>query len=92
LLNFCIKFIIMIFQSWTQTYVKWSPLGTYLATFHKLGVALWAGPKFTQYKKFAHPHVQYIDFSPCEKYLVTYSPDGDPQNPDQKWIIIWDIR
>ncbi|KAL1494447.1 hypothetical protein ABEB36_010045 [Hypothenemus hampei] len=79
-------------SNWTQTYIKWSPLGTFLATFHKLGIALWAGPSFTQYKKFTHAYVQFIDFSPCEKYLVTYSPQGDPQNPDQKRIIIWDIR
>lgn len=79
-------------QTWTQTYVKWSPLGTYLSTFHKLGIALWAGPSFTQYKRFSHAAVQFIDYSPCEKYLVTYSPQGDVHNPDAKKIIIWDIR
>ncbi|XP_019871337.2 eukaryotic translation initiation factor 3 subunit B [Aethina tumida] len=79
-------------SAWTQTYVKWSPLGTFFATFHKLGIALWAGPNFAQHKKFAHASVQFIDFSPCEKYLVTYSPQGDPHFPDQKRIIIWDIR
>ncbi|CAG9774050.1 unnamed protein product [Ceutorhynchus assimilis] len=79
-------------NNWTQTYIKWSPLGTYLATFHKLGIALWAGPQFTQHKKFTHAYVQYIDFSPCEKYLVTFSAQGDPANPDQKSIIIWDVR
>ena len=36
--------------------------------------------------------VQFIDYSPCEKYLVTYSPQIDASNPDQKRIIIWDIR
>jgi len=79
-------------QSWTQTYVKWSPLGTYLATFHKQGIALWAESNFQQYRKFSHNLVQFIDFSPCEKYLVTYSPQIDMDNPDQKRIIIWDIR
>ncbi|CAG9824642.1 unnamed protein product [Phaedon cochleariae] len=79
-------------SQWTQTYIKWSPLGTYLSTFHKMGIALWAGHNYAQYKKFAHPGVQFIDYSPCEKYLVTYSPQGDPHNPDQKRIIIWDIR
>lgn len=38
---------------WTETYVKWSPLGTYLATFHKLGVALWGGPQFLQQARFS---------------------------------------
>nr|CAI5869782.1 unnamed protein product [Callosobruchus analis] len=79
-------------NTWTQTCIKWSPLGTFLATFHRLGIALWAGPSFAQYKRFAHPNVQFIDFSSCEKYLVTYSPQGDPHNPEQKKIIIWDIR
>lgn len=80
-------------QSWTQTYVKWSPLGTFLATFHKLGIALWGGPQFTQYKKFLHAAVQFIDFSPCEKYLVTYSPQAPPgDNGEHKKVVIWDIR
>ncbi|XP_057666808.1 eukaryotic translation initiation factor 3 subunit B [Diorhabda carinulata] len=79
-------------NNWGQTYIKWSPVGTFLATFHKLGIALWAGPSFSQYKKFSHANVQFIDFSPCEKYIVTYSPQGDPHYPEQKRIIIWDIR
>jgi translation initiation factor 3 subunit B len=79
-------------HAWTHAYIRWSPLGTYLATFHKQGIALWVGQKFTQYKRYAHMNAQFIDFSPCEKYLVTYSPQGDPQHPAQKGIIIWDIR
>ncbi|XP_022916971.1 eukaryotic translation initiation factor 3 subunit B [Onthophagus taurus] len=79
-------------SQWTHTYVKWSPLGTFLATFHRLGIGLFGGPNFTQYKKFSHGSVQFIDFSPCEKYLVTYSPQIDNNHPDQKRIIIWDIR
>lgn len=69
--------------------MKWSPLGTYLATFHQLGVALWGGPSFTQQMKFRHEGVEFVDFSPGEKYLVTYSP---PHNNEQKSLIIWDIR
>ncbi|KAG8227382.1 hypothetical protein J437_LFUL000390 [Ladona fulva] len=76
---------------WTETYVKWSPLGTYLATFHKKGVALWGGPKFEQIMRFTHSGVQFIDFSPCEKYLVTYSPMSE-HTSDPKRLIIWDIR
>lgn len=67
-------------------------MGTFLATFHKQGIALWGGPSFTQYNKFSHSAVQFIDLSPCEKYLVTYSPQVDLHNPDQKRIIIWDVR
>ncbi|CAG0900020.1 unnamed protein product [Darwinula stevensoni] len=81
---------------WTETYVRWSPLGTYLATFHQRGVALWGGEGFQQIMKFSHPGVQFIDFSPQEKYLVTFSPHaatkqmlGDPGEPQA--VIIWDV-
>ncbi|XP_043279414.1 eukaryotic translation initiation factor 3 subunit B-like [Venturia canescens] len=75
---------------WTETYVKWSPLGTYLATFHKLGVAFWGGPQFTQQARFSQRGVECIDFSPCERYLVTYTPRSDG-GPDSKRLVIWDI-
>uniref|UniRef100_T1IVX1 Eukaryotic translation initiation factor 3 subunit B n=1 Tax=Strigamia maritima TaxID=126957 RepID=T1IVX1_STRMM len=75
---------------WTDTYVRWSPLGTYLATFHIKGIALWGGENFEQIMKFSHPGVQYIDFSPCENYLVTLNPilenTEDPHN-----LIIFDV-
>ncbi|KAF7242985.1 Eukaryotic translation initiation factor 3 subunit B [Varanus komodoensis] len=75
---------------WTETYVRWSPKGTYLATFHQRGIALWGGEKFKQIQRFSHQGVQLIDFSPCERYLVTFSPLMDTQD-DPQAIIIWDI-
>ncbi|XP_062602695.1 eukaryotic translation initiation factor 3 subunit B-like [Saccostrea cucullata] len=76
---------------WTETYIRWSPQGTYLATFHAKGIALWGGEKFEQIMRFSHPGVQLIDFSPCERYMVTFSPILSSQE-DQQQIIIWDIR
>ena len=55
-------------QRWTETYVKWSPRGTYLATFHAKGIALWGGDNFGQITRFSHAGVQLIEFSPCERY------------------------
>jgi len=76
---------------WTETYVRWSPLGTYLATFHTRGIALWGGENFTQISKFAHPGVQFIEFSPNEKYMVTFSPNtSNTESDDPSAIIIWD--
>jgi len=77
---------------WTETYVKWSPLGTYLATFHTRGIALWGGDGFNQISKFSHANVQFIEFSPCEKYLVTFSPNSVNMTEDPSAIIIWDSR
>ncbi|MGH0122312.1 UNVERIFIED_CONTAM: hypothetical protein FKN15_003103, partial [Acipenser sinensis] len=75
---------------WTETYVRWSPRGTYLATFHQRGIALWGGEKFKQIQRFSHQGVQLIDFSPCERYLVTFSPLMDTKD-DPQAIIIWDV-
>lgn len=54
-------------------YVSWSPKGTYLATFHKQGIALWGGPSWNKIVRFPHPNVKLIDFSPNEKYITTWS-------------------
>ncbi|RZF47852.1 hypothetical protein LSTR_LSTR010642 [Laodelphax striatellus] len=82
-------FNIFCLQGWTDLYVQWSPLGTYLATLHTKGVALWGGPEFTRIMKFTHAGVQFVEFSPCEKYLVTYAPQTDQVN---RKLVIWDIR
>ncbi|CAG2167862.1 unnamed protein product [Oppiella nova] len=76
---------------WTEQSLQWSPLGTYLATFHKRGIALWGGEEFTQMARFAHESVTFIDFSPCEKYITTLSQALVVAN-DPNAIIIWDIR
>jgi translation initiation factor 3 subunit B len=80
--------------SWTETYVLWSPLGTYLSTFHRQGVQLWGGEKWTKQARFAHNGVKLIEFSPNELFVVTFSPqyqeNDDPKDP--KCIIIWDVR
>ncbi len=62
-------------KAWTELYTQWSPRGSYLATFHVQGIVLWAGDDFQKIGRFAHPNVKNIDFSPCEKYLVTCTYD-----------------
>lgn len=59
--------VCVFMQRWTETYVRWSPKGTYLATFHQRGIALWGGEKFKQIQRFSHQGVSLIDFSPCER-------------------------
>ncbi|KAI8072431.1 hypothetical protein BC940DRAFT_251856 [Gongronella butleri] len=92
-------------HNWTETYVQWSPLGSYLSTFHTQGIALWGGPSWNQIVKFVHPGVKLIDFSPNERYLVTWSneplqpakfPAGAP-NPFSEYdqgnqVVIWDVK
>lgn len=79
---------------WSESYVLWSPLGTYLTTFHRQGVQLWGGPKWTRQMRFQHQNVKLVEYSPSELYVVTFSPqyheNDDPKDP--KCIIIWDVR
>lgn len=65
---------LVLLQKWTESYTQWSPYGTFFATIHGPGVALWGGSSFDRINRFAHPEVKLIDFSPFERYLVTWSP------------------
>ncbi|KAL3690224.1 hypothetical protein R1sor_016533 [Riccia sorocarpa] len=80
---------------WTESFVQWSPLGTYLATIHRQGAAIWGGGQtFNRLTRYIHPQVQLIDFSPGEKYLVTYS-SHEPSNPrdtQRVTLNIFDVR
>ncbi|XP_077244921.1 eukaryotic translation initiation factor 3 subunit B-like [Tasmannia lanceolata] len=76
---------------WTESFVQWSPLGTYLATVHRQGAAVWGGAAtFNRLMRYAHPQVKLIDFSPGEKYLVTYS-SHEPSNPRDTHRVVLNI-
>jgi len=77
---------------WTESMCAWSPKGSYLTTFHAKGIALWGREKFEQCQKFVHPGVQFIDFAPNEKYVVTFSPTADNHGDEPKAIIIFEVR
>ncbi|KAH8645514.1 eukaryotic translation initiation factor eIF2A-domain-containing protein [Xylariales sp. PMI_506] len=89
-------------QHWTESFIQWSPQGTYLTSVHQQGVQLWGGDSWSRQKRFAHPFVNLITFSPSEKYVVTWSnrpisipEEGHPQlsvDDDGKNYIIWDVE
>lgn len=65
-------------QKWAELYLQWSHSGTYLASLHRPGVALWSGPRLdgplgVNVFRLSHPGVRLIQFSPCENYLVSWS-------------------
>jgi translation initiation factor 3 subunit B len=86
---------------WTDSFIQWSPLGTYLTSIHQQGVQLWGGASWNRVQRFPHPHVHMIAFSPQENFLVTWSarpiaiPDeGHPAlsiDDDGKNFVIWEI-
>jgi translation initiation factor 3 subunit B len=89
-------------DNWTESFVQWSPQGTFLTSIHAQGVQLWGGKQWTRQKRFAHPGVNLVDFSPSERYFTTWSHrplQVDENNPvptlsleeDGKNYIIWDL-
>lgn len=75
-----------------------------MSTFHTQGIALWGGPSWNKIVRFVHPGVKLIDFSPNERYLVTWSNEpislarlpesGHPfsERDEGNQVIIWDIK
>ena len=87
-------------QHWTESFVQWSPKGTFLTSMHSQGVQLWGGQNWSRQKRFMHPGVNLVDFSPDEQYLTTWShrpmevEEGNPilsLEEDGKNYIVWDI-
>ncbi|KAK9467641.1 hypothetical protein V1512DRAFT_261633 [Lipomyces arxii] len=93
--------------NWTERNVVWSPLGTYLCSVHEQGIQLWGGEQFSRKARLVHPGVQLLDFSPCENYLVTWSPEPIQLIPENspmkavfkftaadegKQIVVWNLK
>lgn len=90
-------------NNWSTNYVRFSPKGTYLFSYHPQGVTSWGGPQFDRLRRFYHPNVRTSSVSPSEQYLVTFSPEpivvdeSIPESPFTKkneghHICIWEIE
>lgn len=88
--------------NWSNNYVRFSPKGTYLFSYHDQGVVAWGGPHFDRLRRFYHPNVRTSSVSPNEKFLVTFSAEPITSNEDDKdcpfttrneghQICIWEI-
>lgn len=77
-------------SNWTESSVKWSPQGSYLATCHSKGIAIWGCEDFTRIARFSHDGVQFFDFSPCENYLITSKQVN--RNAEPNMIIVWETK
>jgi translation initiation factor 3 subunit B len=73
-----------------ERYVAWSGSGIYLASLNSYGVVLWAGNTFQEVKRFPHSQVSHIEFSPCDRYLLTFSSSKQGSETVQIFSI-WDV-
>lgn len=82
-------------KSWCESMVCWSPQGNYLTTFHPPGIRLWGGSDFTPLNRFKHEGVDTVDFSPCERYVVTYrlgEAVAGQMSSVRDVMNVWDVR
>lgn len=77
--------------NWTDGSIKWSPLGTFLCTFHSQGIALWGGSSWSKLARFPHLNVKGAFFSPQERFIVTQSA-FNPSSPTDPNVIVWEIQ
>jgi translation initiation factor 3 subunit B len=75
---------------WTESFVQWSPMGNLIATMHRQGVAVWGGPSFNRLMRYSHQNVQLLEFSPAEKFMMTYS-SIEPTNPREKVQVLLNV-
>lgn len=76
---------------WTERHAKWSPRGTFLATFHPQGVLIWGGEGFYEARRFMHVDVHDVLFSPDEHFICTWSGSYGNKKPDDAFRV-WDLR
>lgn len=70
--------------------VCWSPMGSYLVTFHKQGVWLRGDEDFNKKVSFTQDGVKHLLFSSNEEYLITW--DGTNIRVDHdRAVVVWQV-
>lgn len=69
--------------------VRWTPLGSYLVSFHAKGVILRGGEQFAQCGRFPHTGVREMDFSSRERYAVSWNGQIGVTNRDA--VCVWEV-
>lgn len=69
--------------------VRWTPLGSYLFSFHAKGVILRGGDNFVQCARFPHTGVREMDFSSQERYAVSWN--GQMGVTNREAVCVWEV-
>ena len=75
--------------SCSQPPIEWSPLGTYVVTYHGQGIMLHSGSSFTECGRFPHKDVQRVLFSRHERYALTWNGATGASVKDA--VAVWDV-
>ena len=69
--------------------IDWSPLGTYIVTYHARGIILYGGDHFAECGRFTHDNVKHVIFSAHERYALTWN--GATGNSAKDAVLVWDV-
>ena len=69
--------------------LKWSPLGSFLATFHAKGIILHGGKDFKECGRLGHTSVKALEFSKNERYAITWN--GQVGLTNKEAVYVWDL-
>lgn len=69
--------------------IEWSPLGTYVVSFHGQGIMLHGGPSFAECGRLPHKDVQRVLFSRNERYALTWNGQSGASAKDA--VAVWDV-
>lgn len=71
---------------WTESFVQWSPHGSFLATLHRQGVAIWGGASFSRIHRYMHPGVRPDPILHPACILFHCKPGSEPPDFDDKMM------
>lgn len=66
-----------VFESTTDSKPNWSPKGTYLIMIKAEKILFLGGEKMVPIITIPQAKVTHVSMSPCERFVLTYSPKGD---------------
>jgi len=69
---------------------EWSKSGSYLVTFNEKGFTLYGGSSFVEIAFFEHPAVKKVEFSPDEKYVLSFN-GTVLEAPNSENYIVWSV-
>lgn len=70
--------------------LKWTPLGSYLVTFHAKGLIFHGGNDFQECGRLPHMGVRAVEFSSNERYAITWN--GQSGLTNREAVCVWEVQ
>lgn len=81
-----------VFELTADSKPSWSPKGTYLILIKAEKILFLGGENMVPIITIPQSKVMHVSMSPCERYVLTYSPKGDSQFTVWNFQLVEPIR